>query len=106
MSLDSFDIRSRHRQGLFGGRPYSDGAGSYSGRNFISYYPRRSLPSSDLKLAIVERAAPRFNICVMMEKMFHRNQNILPRKDVGQMSSNNVTKVEQVRRVFRVFNLC
>lgn len=42
----------------------------------------------------------------MMEKMFDLNQNILPRQDVGQISSHNVTKVEQVWRVFRVFNLC
>ena len=37
---------------------------------------------------IVERAATRFDICCMLEKMFDQNQNILPTKNVEQTSSN------------------
>ena len=33
-------------------------------------------------------ADTRFNICCMLEKMFDRNQNILPTKNVEQTSSN------------------
>ena len=37
---------------------------------------------------IAERAATRFNFCCMLEKMFDRNHNILPTKNVGNTSSN------------------
>ena len=35
-----------------------------------------------LQYNIVERAATRFKICCMLEKMFDRKQNILPTKNV------------------------
>ena len=41
-----------------------------------------------LQYNIVERATTRFNICCVLEKMFDRNQNILPTKNVEQTSSN------------------
>ena len=37
---------------------------------------------------IVERAATRFNMCCILEKMLDRNPNILPTKNVEQTSSN------------------
>ena len=41
-----------------------------------------------LQYNIVGRAVTRSNICCMLEKMFDRNQNILPTKSVKQTSSN------------------
>ena len=41
-----------------------------------------------LQYNIVEGVATRLNICCMLEKMFDRNQNIFPSKNVEQMSSN------------------
>ena len=55
---------------------------------FFSFGNRALNSEWSLIYDIVERAATRFNIYCMFDKMFDRNQNILSRKNIEQTSSN------------------